>query len=581
LHASLMARLDRLGRAKELAQIAAAIGRECSYAVLAAVSSLHGHEMSAALERLIAAGLISARGTPPEASYLFKHALVQDAAYGTLLISTRQRLHLRIAEAIEKEFPDLAAREPEVLARHFAEGRQPERALGYWIKAGRFAAERSANLEAIRHLSRALDTLALLPEGEDRDRQELTAQSALGTALMSVHGYAAPETGTAWGRARVLSRRLGDRAGMYATLSGEYPYHFVRGDPALMAQVERETIAAAEAADDASLRLAGHRFAGMGAMYAGDFERAIEEFGTITTRYQASKHRPPPVHYVHDPKSIAVGYLPVLKWIQGRPDEARQWSAASVEYAAELHHAMVSAFEHVYGGAGFHELVYETDAVRKHAAAVLELADQYSLFYFRLSGLVLQGWLMAQDGDAAEGIALMRRTIEQRFALGVGWYQVRYLCMLAEVCLRQGDARSGLEAIARAKSHMDSHREPLWKAEVRRLEGELLRLEGAASNEVEACFRDAYTVARAQRALSFELRAASSLARLRLEQGRPAAARDELEPVLARFTQGFDTPDVRQAAQLLDRLGLSPKCKAARHVEWVSSAPARGDPESS
>jgi len=267
LHASLMARLDRLGPAKEIAQIGAAIGRECSYEMLVAVSSLPECDLRAAIEQLTASGLLVRRGTPPDAIYVFKHALVQDAAYGTLLISSRQQIHARIAEIIETRFPDQAAREPEVLARHFAEAKQSERAIPYWIKAGRHSAERSANLEAIRHLSRALKALRLLPESAERDRQELIAQTAIGTPLMSVHGYAAPETGAAYCRAHLLTQRLGDRGGLYATLSGQFSYHFVRGDQAVMRQLKHDAtnIAHALAIGD-SLRLVSGRLAGLTAI---------------------------------------------------------------------------------------------------------------------------------------------------------------------------------------------------------------------------------------------------------------------------------------------------------------------------
>ncbi|MGY3407266.1 putative ATPase [Bradyrhizobium sp. GM5.1] len=204
LHASLMARLDRLGSGKELAQIGAAIGREFSYELLAAVSSHSEAALRAGVKQIIASGLVFCRGTPPESSYLFKHALVQDAAYGTLLRRTRQQLHARIAEVLETQFPDQAKREPEILGRHFSEAQRPDRAAGYWLKAGRRAAERSANLEAIRHLSRSLESLKMLPESPERDRQELIVQCAIGTPLIAVHGYAGPETGIAFSRAREL-----------------------------------------------------------------------------------------------------------------------------------------------------------------------------------------------------------------------------------------------------------------------------------------------------------------------------------------------------------------------------------------
>jgi predicted ATPase len=210
LHASLMARFDRLGTAKEVAQVGAAIGREFSYDLLSAVSSLRDPDLQAAMNQLTASGLLFGRGSPPDASYLFKHALVQDVAYGTLLRDGRQKLHARIAEVLEERFPDRVIREPEVLAHHFAEAQQLGRAADYWLKAGRRAAERSANLEAIRHLTNALDLIARLPERRERDRQELALQIALGTPLIAVHGYAAPETGRAYDRARALCERLGD-----------------------------------------------------------------------------------------------------------------------------------------------------------------------------------------------------------------------------------------------------------------------------------------------------------------------------------------------------------------------------------
>ncbi|MFZ2650503.1 MAG: AAA family ATPase, partial [Burkholderiaceae bacterium] len=513
LQASLMARLDRLGPAKEIAQIGAAIGRECSYEMLAGVSSLPERDLRASIEQLTVAGLLVARGTPPDAVYLFKHALVQDAAYSMLLITTRQQLHAKIAKLLETRFPEQAAREPELLARHFAEANQSERAIGYWIKAGRHAAERSANLEAIRHLTRALDALKLLPESEHRDRQELIAQTAIGTPLLSVHGYPAPETGAAYSRARVLSQRLGDRAGIYATLSGEFHFHFVRGDQAMMRHLTSEATATAEATSDDSLRLVGRRLAGLSCMHFGEFEAAKTALETIVRSYDPSKHRPPPVQYVHDPKMYALAYLAIILWIQGYPDRARQWSAAAIDYTTELNHANMTAFARVYGGAGLYELLRDASAVRSYADAVIDLAEQHSLHYFRLSGVILRGWLMALNGDLAEGAALMRRSIDERFAIGTGWYQTRYLCMLAEIFLQHGDGPAGLELIAQAKSHIDGHDEYMWQAEVRRIEGELLRLNGATPSEVESCLRNSLSTARRQGAKSFELRTATSLAR--------------------------------------------------------------------
>lgn len=555
LYASLMARLDRLGSAREIAQIGAAIGRECPHEMLAAVSGQSEADLQASIQKLTASGLLVPRGLPPDVVYVFKHALVQDATYATLLMSKREQLHGRIAEILEHQFPDQAAREPEVLARHFAEAKLPQRAIGYWIKAGRHAAERSANLEAITHLSRALDALKLQPESEARDRQELVAQTAIGTPLMSVHGYAAPQTGAAYARAHLLTQRLGDRTGLQATLSGQFSYHFVRGDQAMMRQLTQDAMATAEASSDDALRLIGYRLAGLSAFHFGNFEEARTALETIIRCYDPKKHRPPGDHYVHDPKMYALGYLALILWIQGYPEKARQWSAAALDYTGELHHANMTAFARVYGGAGLHELLGDTDGVRAHVDAVIELADQHSLHYFRLSGLILRAWLIALDGDLGEGIRLMRQTIEERSSLGVSWYQVRYLCMLADLCHRHGEPGTGLDLLAHAMRHIEDHEEHLWRAEVLRLKAEMLRLQGAAARaEIETCLKDSVAIARRQGARSFELRAATSLAGFLREHGQGDDARQELTSVVEGFTEGFGTADLRRAQELLSDL---------------------------
>lgn len=554
LHASLMARLDRLGSGKELAQIGAAIGREFSYELLAAVSSHSEAELHAGIKQIVASGLVFCRGTPPESSYLFKHALVQDAAYGTLLRRTRQQLHARIAEVLETQFADEAKREPEVLGRHFSEAQRPDCAAGYWLKAGRQAAERSANLEAIRHLSRALESLKMLPESPERDQQELIVQSAIGTPLIAVHGYAGPATGIAFSRARELGARLGDADALFSTLSGQWAFHFVRGDHEIMRELAAEAQRRAQEMRDEALELAGYRVSGLNALYFGEFEQARSDFETILRIYDTSRHRPPPVHYVHDPKFYAIAYLPVIYWILGFPDRARSWQQAALDYAAELNQAVLNTHVRIYGGAGLDELILNVTPARSYADAIVDLADQHNLRYFRLSGLILRGWTMAQEGDGKDGLVLMRRSATERLAMGVSWYQIRYLCMLAESCLRHGRADEGLVAIAEAKDIRARTEEHMWVAELNRIEGELRRIQGAAPIEVEKLFQSALAIARDQKAKSFELRAAISLARLWRDEGHPFEAKDLLAPIYGWFKEGFDTPDVAAAKAVLQGL---------------------------
>jgi predicted ATPase len=554
LHDSLMARLDRLAPVKEVAQTGAVIGRQFSHELLAAVAPMSANQLGDALEQLVNSELVFRRGVPPEATYSFKHALVQDAAYQSLLKSRRQQLHARIAHVLEERFPETAATQPELLAHHFTEARQIERAVGYWLKAGERAAARSANLEAIRHLTRGLEALTTLQESPERDRQELALQVAIGTPLIAVHGYSAPQTGAAFGRARVLSERLGEAQPLIAALSGEFVYYFVRGDYSVMRRLTEEARQVSERLPNPLVRLASHRLAGITAMHFGAFAEARSEFEAILRLYEADRHRSQPVHYVHDPEVSALTYLALVFWILGFPEQGRRSSIAAFRCAAELNQANLTAHVHNFAGAGLDELLGNVSGVRAHAEAILELADRHDLGYWRLNGLILRGWATAREGAADAGIALMRKNASDRAALGVGWYQSRYLCMLAEAYARLGQAEPGLGAIAEGKDLVARNDEHMWEAELDRVEGDLLEVQGASGPDIEACFARAVAVSRGQGAKSLELRAETSLARLWRDQGRRVEARDLLAPVYGWFTEGFDTADLKDAKALLDEL---------------------------
>jgi len=555
LHASLMARLDRLGStAKQVAQTGAALGREFSYELLGAVAGRSARELQDELARLVTAELVFQRGVPPESVYIFKHALVQDAAYTTLLRSDRQQLHTRIAEVVEGRFPERVAREPELLAHHFMEARLIERAIGYWLKAGERATERSANLESIRHLTRGLEALRTLPESAERDRQELAFQIALGTPLIAVHGYSAPQTGAAYRRARVLCERLGEAEPLVATLSGEFVYCFVRGDYPTMRRLTDEARQVSERLPNPVIRLASHRLAGITAMHFGAFPEARSEFEAILQLYDAQQHRSQPVHYVHDPQVSALTYLALVLWILGFPDQARRLSNAAFRCAAELDQANLTAHVHNFAGAGLDELLDDVPGVQAHAEAIVELADRHSLGYWRVNGLILRGWAMVRQGATEAGIELMRQNAADRAAQGVSWYQARYLCMLAAAYAQVGQAEPGLRVVAEAKDLVARNDEHMWEGELDRLEGELKAAQGGSTSEIEACFARAIAITRTQGAKSLELRATRSLARLWCDQGRRHDARALLAPVLSWFTEGFETTDLRATKALLDQL---------------------------
>jgi predicted ATPase len=321
-----------------------------------------------------------------------------------------------------------------------------------------------------------------------------------------------------------------------------------------MRQLAEDTRRTSREMKDEALELAAYRASGYNGMYFGEFEQARTAFETILHTYDPSRHSPPPVQYVHDPKYYAIAYLPVIYWILGYPDQARISQAAAFEYASELNQAVLATHVRIYGGAGLDELLFAAPAVRNYADAIVELADQHNLDYFRLSGLILRGWVMAQVECGEKGLALMHKSVAERLALGVTWFQTRYHCMLAATYLQHGRTEEGLVAIAEATGLATRGGEHMWTAELERFEGELRRLQGASTAEVEGYFQRALAIARGQRAKAFELRAAISLARLWRDAGSIAKARDLLVSIYDWFTEGFDTPDMVEAKTLITSL---------------------------
>jgi predicted ATPase len=260
------------------------------------------------------------------------------------------------------------------------------------------------------------------------------------------------------------------------------------------------------------------------------------------------------VHYIHDPKFYALAYLPVIYWILGYPDQARTWQSTALDYTAGLTQAVLATHVRIWGGAGLAELLLDARAVGSYASAVMDLADQHNLVYFRMGGQILKGWSMARQGAGPAGLELMRRSATERTGTGATWWQIRYLCMLAETCQQHGRANEGLLAVAEAAELMERTQEHMWEAELARIEGELRRSRHASASEIEGHFNRALVIARGQSARALELRAATSLARLWGEEGRRTEARELLAPVYGWFTEGLDTADLKEAKAQLDEL---------------------------
>jgi predicted ATPase len=552
LHASLMARLDRLGPAKGVAQIGAAIGREFSHALLAAVVRKPEAELASALDRLIAAGLLFRQGPPPHANYLFKHALVQDAAYSTLLRAPRQKLHARIATVLEQQFPERTSAEPELLARHFAEAGQVEVAISYWLKAGHRAAERSADEEAVRHLRRGLEMLMTLPESTQRDRQELDFQLALGMPLAARHGYGSPPVGTACDRAIALCEKLGDTQRLLPSLFGQYAHCATSGRiPRALEYAERCQSLAARTGDRLT-RLIAHRALGTALLEMGEFEAARAQLDQFLAPDNAKKDRSLPVHYFTDPHATGLAFLTLSLWALGYPDQAAAVREKAFKHAVEANHANTSGFVSIYAGAQLSVLVGNMEDVTSYIENV-NARPEGRMPNWTTVGQILKGWAFGCSGWLEDGITLMKKGIDTTEKVG-GIHRPHYYSLFAILQARAGNMQDGLSAISRATKLIAESGEYFWYADVLRIEGELALLFGASTKKAEASFVQALEVARKQQAKSFALRAATSIARLWRDQGKRNEARELLAPVFGWFTEGFDTRDLKEAKAFLDTL---------------------------
>jgi class 3 adenylate cyclase len=553
LHASLMARLDRLGAAKEVAQIGGAIGREFSHALLAAVTRKGEAELDAALNRLVDAGLLFRQGLPPHATYLFKHALVQDAAYGTLLRGPRQELHARIAAATEKGMPERVEREPELLAYHYAEAGQPDTAAGYWLAAGRLAARRSANSEAVAHLRRGIAAVRGLPETVERNRLELALQLALGPALVSSRGFGDAEASTGYERAAELARRLGDDRdrfaatwGLWITIRAKSASDHMR----LRLQYLGEMVEAAERTGDAELLLQAHHSSWSTRIWNGEFASASEHVRSGLALYDPERHRHHALMYGgHDPGVCGNGQGAVALWALGWPDRAVQSARESIVLGETLDH-LPSLLHSLWFATSVYFLRRQAADVLACSARLLALGSEHGLKLYEAIGGVFHGWALIQQLDAQAGLAELRAAVAT-YATTARVNLDLYRAILAEAELRAGNFEEGTAVLIQGERSTDEW----WRAGYLRLRGDLL-LRGPNDDRgaAERLYRQAISVAAGQQAKSLELRAATSLAMLLGEQGRRSEGYAVLAPVYGWFTEGFGTLDLEEAKALLSEL---------------------------
>ena len=551
LQDALMARLDQLHRAKEVAQLGAVLGREFAYELLAAIAPQDEKTLQAGLAQLVGAELLYQRGRPPRARYLFKHALIQDAAYASLLKRTRQQVHQQIAQAFETQFLALVETQPELVAQHYTAAGCAEQALDYWQRAGQQASERSAHLEAISHVTTGIELLKTLPETPAHTQQALTLYIALGAALLVTKGQAAPEVEHAYTRARALCQQMGETPQLAPVLFGLWRFYLGRGQLLTARELGETLLRLSQRAPDPALAVMAHYALGVAWWWLGAFPAARQHLEDGIACSTPDQRRAPAFHIGQDPDMGCRANAARTLWCLGYPDQALALLHEALALAQELSHPYRLAFAWCVA-AFVSQFRRDVPAVLAQAEACVALATAQGFPQWAAMGRSLHGWALALQGQGEEGMAQIRQEIVAYRATGTT-LAVPYFCtLLADVSAHLGHPEEGLQALAEAHTLVERQEARWWAAEVSRLRGVLLlRQPGTPPAEAEACFHRALDVARRQEAKSLELRAAMSLARLWQEQAKCTEARALLAPIYGWFTEGFDTADLREAQALL------------------------------
>ena len=561
LHASLMARLDRLGPAKELAQIGAAIGREFSHLLLAAVARKPEAELQTALDRLIGAGLLLRQGSAPNETYFFKHVLVRDAAYSTLLREPRRALHARIAETLERQFPEISENQPELLARHCTDAGQIEKAATLWGKAGLRSAQRSALAEATQQLRRALDQIAILTPTSDLRREEIKLQVALITPLLHVSGYAAPETRAAVERARALieqAEALGeppeDPVLLFSVLYGFWVANLVAFNGEVMRELAVQFLALADKQRATGPLMMAHRIMGLSLLHTGDVVDGQANLDRAMTLYDPAEHRPLATRFGQDVGAATLCWKSLASWLLGYPEAALADTDQALKVAREIGHSATlmyvlnfSTWTHIHRG----NYVAATALIDEFSA----LKDQTGSLFWAAWGMMQQGCLLALTGKNSEAVQKIASGVSAMRSTGTTMWMPFWLSYLARVHAEIGQPDDARRCIGEAMAAVETAKERWCEAEANRVAGEIALLSSERDvAKAEAYFERALAVAREQQARSWELRAAMSMARLWRDQGKRQQAHDLLAPVYGWFTEGFDTLDLKEAKGLLDAL---------------------------
>jgi class 3 adenylate cyclase/predicted ATPase len=553
----LAARIDRLAPdEKSLLQQLSVIGREFPLSLIRHVIAQPEEALYRLLASLQRKEFLYEQPAFPESEYIFKHALTQDVAYGTVLQERRKILHERTAKAIEELYPSSLSDHYSKLAHHYSHSENTQKAVEYLGLAGQQAVQRSAYAEAIPHLTTALELLKTLPDTSERTQQELSLQIALGPALITTKGWAAQEVGQAYARARELCRKVGETPHLFPVLFGLWAFCVVRAEHRTAYELGEQLLSLAKGVQDLTFLLQAHIAVGNSLSWLGEFASARKHLEQGIALYESPQH--PPLTFLYggiDPGVHGLSYTALALWLLGYPDQALKRSHEALARAQELSHPFSLAWALSFA-AWLHQVRRERQATQERAEPAMTLSTEHGFPFWLGWATVLRGWTVAEQGQGEEGIAQIRQGMAAYQATGAELWRPYWLALLAEAYGKAGQGEEGLAALAEALALVNNTEERMYEAELYRLKGELLfqSRQQSAVADAEECFRQAIDIARRQSATSLELRAVMSLSRLWQQQGKKDEARQLLAEIYGWFTEGFDTKDLQEAKALLEEL---------------------------
>ncbi|MDI4237547.1 adenylate/guanylate cyclase domain-containing protein [Bradyrhizobium sp. Arg237L] len=544
---ALMERLDRVAPSRRLAQIAAVIGREFSYDLLSAASQVDEEDMLSALSLLERADIIYRVDVSPFVRFAFKHVLLRDAIYDSLLKSKRLQFHADIATILEHDFPELAENQPEVLAYHHQEAGNHPLAIRCWFKSGQRALAHSANVEAIANFRKALQLLSALPDTLERTRQETDIQLALGIPLIAVQGYASADTREAFSQARALCLRLGNIPEYFQALFGLWGNAWMSGKNDEALGMADEFMSRAQALPDAVPRMVAHRMMGSTLLTIGDFRSSVDHFEE-SIKLSMNKGRPPLYHlYMVEPQAASLLLLSWDLWFLGYPDQALARVSEALALARDLRHPYTIAFAH-YMTSVVHLLRGEADLAFENAEKSFEVSREQRFSLYAILSRISRGRAVGDLGRIEEARGEIARGLDEARQNNVGFMLPMMESWLAEMHAKAGENEYALWIVEQTLTNLDDVTGRSWESELHRQKAQLLlALDPSNISDAESCLKKSIDVACGQSAKSLELRASVDLAELWREQGRLEAARALLEPICRWFDEGAETADLRRA----------------------------------